>query len=199
MLATTTAGGRRARAAGPMRMCCPISGAAKPGRTVPTRIAAVQGSLGTEFAKTEDPLYEAWLEAAKACGYPLTPDYNGKQQVGFGRGQYTIRDGRRSSTANAFLKPARGRANLTVATNAHSTRVLLDGTRAKGVEFVQRRIDPACHRQRGRSSLRPAPSTPRNFSCSQASGRRSICGASASMWRPICRSEKTCRIISAPT
>jgi 4-pyridoxate dehydrogenase len=96
-----------------------------------------EGSLGTEFAKTEDPLYEAWLEAAKACGYPITPDYNGKQQVGFGRGQYTIRDGRRSSTANAFLKPARNRANLTVATDAHSTRVLLDGTRAKGVEFVQ--------------------------------------------------------------
>ncbi|HKV55065.1 MAG TPA: GMC family oxidoreductase N-terminal domain-containing protein, partial [Candidatus Binataceae bacterium] len=96
-----------------------------------------EGSLGTEFAKTQDPLYEAWLEAAKACGYPITPDYNGKQQVGFGRGQYTIRDGRRSSTANAFLKPARGRANLTVATDAHMTRVLLEGTRAKGVEFVQ--------------------------------------------------------------
>jgi 4-pyridoxate dehydrogenase len=76
-----------------------------------------EGSLGTEFAKTQDPLYEAWLEAAKACGYPITSDYNGKQQEGFGRGQYTIRDGRRSSTANAFLKPARGRANLTVATN----------------------------------------------------------------------------------
>lgn len=95
------------------------------------------GSLGTEFAKTQDPLYEAWLEAAKACGYPITPDYNGKQQVGFGRGQYTIRDGRRSSTANAFLKPARGRANLTVATDAHTTRVLLEGARAKGVEFLQ--------------------------------------------------------------
>lgn len=96
-----------------------------------------EGSLGTEFARTEDPLYEAWLEAAKACGYPITSDYNGKQQEGFGRGQFTIRNGRRSSTANAFLKPARGRANLTVATNAHSTRVLLEGTRAKGIEYVQ--------------------------------------------------------------
>jgi choline dehydrogenase-like flavoprotein len=96
-----------------------------------------EGSLGTEFARTEDPLYEAWLEAAKACGYPITSDYNGKEQEGFGRGQFTIRNGRRSSTANAFLKPARGRANLTVATNAHSTRVLLEGTRAKGIEYVQ--------------------------------------------------------------
>jgi choline dehydrogenase-like flavoprotein len=96
-----------------------------------------QGPLGTEFAKTEDPLYEAWLAAAKACGFPLTPDYNGKQQEGFGRGQYTIRDGRRSSTATAYLKPARGRTNLTVVTNAHTTRVTLDGTRARGVEYRQ--------------------------------------------------------------
>jgi 4-pyridoxate dehydrogenase len=96
-----------------------------------------QGPLGTEFAKTEDPLYEAWLAAAQACGYPLTPDYNGKQQEGFGRGQYTIRDGRRSSTANAYLKPARGRKNLTVATDAHTTRITLDGTRARGVEYKQ--------------------------------------------------------------
>jgi 4-pyridoxate dehydrogenase len=96
-----------------------------------------EGPLGTEFAKTQDPLYDAWLSAAKACGYPLTSDYNGKQQEGFGRGQYTIRDGRRSSTANAFLKPARGRKNLQVETNAHTTRVLLEGTRATGIEYVQ--------------------------------------------------------------
>jgi 4-pyridoxate dehydrogenase len=95
------------------------------------------GPLGTEFAKTKDPLYEAWLAAAKACGYPLTPDYNGEQQEGVGRGQYTIRHGRRSSSANAFLKPARGRQNLSVATNAHATRVLLEGRRAKGVEYLK--------------------------------------------------------------
>jgi choline dehydrogenase-like flavoprotein len=95
------------------------------------------GPLGTEFAKTKDALYDAWLAAATACGYPLTGDYNGKQQEGFGRGQYTIRNGRRSSTANAFLKPARGRKNLTVVTNAHTTRVVLDGTRAKGIEYVK--------------------------------------------------------------
>jgi 4-pyridoxate dehydrogenase len=96
-----------------------------------------EGPLGTEFAKTQDALYDAWLAAAKACGYPLTPDYNGKQQEGFGRGQYTIRDGRRSSTANAFLKPARGRKNLQVEIDAHTTRVLLEGTRATGIEYVQ--------------------------------------------------------------
>jgi len=96
-----------------------------------------EGPLGTEFARTQDPLYEAWLEAATACGYPLTPDYNGKQQEGFGRGQFTIRNGYRSSSANAFLRPAQARSNLTVAVNAHTTRVILDGTRATGVEYVQ--------------------------------------------------------------
>src|SRR6202040_1209497 len=73
----------------------------------------------------------------KACGYPLTSDYNGKQQEGFGRGQFTIRDGWRSSSANAFLKPARSRKNLTVAVNAHTTSVTLNGTRATGVDYVQ--------------------------------------------------------------
>jgi 4-pyridoxate dehydrogenase len=95
------------------------------------------GPLGTEFAKTNDPLYEAWIAAGKACGYPFNPDYNGKAQEGFGRSQYTIRYGRRSSSANAFLKPARDRGNLTVAVHAHTTRVLLDGTHATGVEYVQ--------------------------------------------------------------
>ncbi len=95
------------------------------------------GPLGTEFARTKDPLYEAWLAAAKANGYPLTNDYNGGQQEGFGRGQFTIRDGWRSSSANAFLKPARGRKNLSVVTNAQTTRVIIDGTRAKGVEYIK--------------------------------------------------------------
>ena len=96
-----------------------------------------QGPLGTEFAKTQDPLYEAWIKAGEASGYPFNPDYNGKQQEGFGRSQYTIRNGRRSSSANAFLKPAKGRSNLTVAVNAHTTRVVLQGTRATGIEYMQ--------------------------------------------------------------
>jgi 4-pyridoxate dehydrogenase len=95
------------------------------------------GPLGTEFAKTRDPLYDAWIAAGEAAGYPFNPDYNGKQQEGFGRSQYTIRFGRRSSSANAFLKPARKRKNLIVAVNAHTTRITLKGTRATGVEYVQ--------------------------------------------------------------
>ena len=95
------------------------------------------GPLGTEFAKTTDPLYPAWIEAAKAAGIPNTPDYNAASQEGFGRSQYTIRNGRRSSAATAFLKPARRRPNLTVETRALVTRVILRGTTATGVEYVK--------------------------------------------------------------
>jgi choline dehydrogenase-like flavoprotein len=94
------------------------------------------GPLGTEYAKTPDPLFDAWLEAGKAVGLPHTADYNGAQQEGFGRGQYTIRDGRRSSSARAYLRPAKKRPNLIVATGAHATQVLMQGTRATGVEYV---------------------------------------------------------------
>jgi 4-pyridoxate dehydrogenase len=95
------------------------------------------GPLGTEFARTQDSLYEAWIAAGEAHGYPFNADYNGKQQEGFGRGQFTIRDGWRSSSANAFLKPARGRKNLKVEIDAHITRVILQGTRATGVEYAK--------------------------------------------------------------
>src|SRR5262245_62056764 len=95
------------------------------------------GPLGTQRAKTPDPVFEAWIEAGKAAGFPHTEDYNGRQQEGFGRGQYTIRDGYRSSAAAAFLKPARKRGNLTVETGAHARRVLTQGTRATGVEYVK--------------------------------------------------------------
>jgi 4-pyridoxate dehydrogenase len=95
------------------------------------------GPIGTEFARTRDPLYDAWLEAAKAAGFPVSDDYNGQQQEGFGRGQYTIRDGYRSSAATAYLAPAKKRRNLDVATGAHATRVLMRGTRATGIEYVK--------------------------------------------------------------
>jgi choline dehydrogenase-like flavoprotein len=95
------------------------------------------GPLGTEFARTRDPLFEAWTEAGRALGFPATADYNGAQQEGFGRGQFTIRDGRRSSSARAYLRPARSRPNLDVITGAHATRVLLQGTRATGVELIR--------------------------------------------------------------
>jgi choline dehydrogenase-like flavoprotein len=99
------------------------------------------GPLGTEFARTRDPLFDAWIEAGRALGYPPNPDYNGATQEGFGRGQFTIRDGRRCSSARAYLRPARGRPNLEVMTSAQVRRVMTSGTRATGVELVSRSGD----------------------------------------------------------
>src|SRR5215208_6038091 len=95
------------------------------------------GPIGVEWAKTRDPLYDAWIAAGKAAGFPSTDDYNGAQQEGFGRSQYSIRNGRRSSAATAYLKPALARPNLTLEVGAHTTRVMLDGTRASGIAYVQ--------------------------------------------------------------
>jgi choline dehydrogenase-like flavoprotein len=95
------------------------------------------GPIGTEFAKTKDPIYGAWIEAAQAAGMPVSDDYNGKDQEGFGRGQYTIRNGYRSSAATAYLKPARKRRNLAVETGVQAGRVIMRGTRAAGVEYMR--------------------------------------------------------------
>jgi len=94
------------------------------------------GPIGVQYAKTPDPLFDAWIEAGKAAGFPHTKDYNGPDGVGFGRGQFSIRDGRRSSAAAAYLKPARSRGNLTVVTGALATRLITRGTQAVGVEYV---------------------------------------------------------------
>src|SRR5262249_29231450 len=99
------------------------------------------GPVGTEFAKTRDPLYDAWLESAAAAGFPVTDDYNGKQQEGFGRGQYTIRDGYRSSAASTDLRPAKKRKNLDVETGAEGAAVVVGGTRATGVEYLKGGVD----------------------------------------------------------
>jgi choline dehydrogenase len=82
-------------------------------------------------------LLDAFIDAAVAEGYPRNPDYNNGHQEGFGYYQVTQKKGRRWSTARAFLDPARGRANLRVETEAYTTRILLEGRRATGVEYRQ--------------------------------------------------------------
>jgi len=95
------------------------------------------GPMGVEWAKTDDPLFTAWTEAAKCTGFPLVEDYNAENHEGFGRSQYTIRDGRRSSAATAYLRPALKRPNLSLAANALTTRLLMQDTKAAGVEYLQ--------------------------------------------------------------
>ena len=78
---------------------------------------------------------EAFIRAAQEVGIPRNDDFNGASQEGAGYFQTTMRNGRRLSTARAYLKPARGRANLTVATGALTERVLIEGGVAVGVQY----------------------------------------------------------------
>ena len=94
------------------------------------------GPVGTQFARTQDPIFEAWMVAGQQAGFPVTDDYNAAQQEGFGRGQYTIRDGRRASSSRAYLRPAIKRPNLTVRTGAHVLRIVFSGSRAVGVDYI---------------------------------------------------------------
>jgi 4-pyridoxate dehydrogenase len=95
------------------------------------------GPLTTQKTRFADPLCDAYVAAGVAAGHPVTDDYNGAQQEGFSPIQMTIRDGRRCSAATAYLRPALKRPNLAIEVGALAARVVLEGTRAVGVEYVK--------------------------------------------------------------
>jgi 4-pyridoxate dehydrogenase len=96
------------------------------------------GPLGVGTARYDDPIIDACLAAGRALQLPATADYNGAQQEGLGRMQQTIRNGRRCSAAEAYLRPALNRPGLTVETGALALRIVLEGGRAVGVEYAHR-------------------------------------------------------------
>jgi choline dehydrogenase len=93
------------------------------------------GPLRVSDQPGRGPLAEALVEACVEAGLPRNADFNGAQQEGAGFYQATARGGRRWSTAVGYLRPARRRRNLSVATNAHATRVLIEEGRAVGVAY----------------------------------------------------------------
>ena len=93
------------------------------------------GPLDTRHGPLKNPLYQAWIDAGRQAGYPVTADVNGAQQEGFGRMDMTVRNGARCSAAKAYLRPAMKRTGVKVITHALATRVLLDGKTAVGVEY----------------------------------------------------------------
>ena len=96
------------------------------------------GPLHVEDRVYTHELSHAFVDSAVSAGLKPTDDFNGAEQEGAGLYQVTCKKGRRWSTNEAYLKPARGRPNLTVATGAFATRVELDGaSRATGVTFRQ--------------------------------------------------------------
>jgi choline dehydrogenase len=97
----------------------------------------VGGPMSVSDSRAMSPLIETMLEASVLAGHEHNPDFNGATQEGVGRFQLTQRDGRRCSTAAAFLQPALDRPNLHVLTDAMALRILFDGTRAIGVEIAR--------------------------------------------------------------
>lgn len=97
------------------------------------------GPLGVNNGnEMKNPLYQAFVDAGVEAGYFATKDYNGTQQEGFGPMHMTVKKGVRSSSANAYLRPAMARKNLTVITHALVHKVLLNGIKAVGVRYERK-------------------------------------------------------------
>ncbi|CCD88870.1 putative choline (or alcohol) dehydrogenase [Bradyrhizobium sp. ORS 285] len=93
------------------------------------------GNLHVTTMEWKDTLCEAFMDGAVSLGIPRNPDYNGAIQEGVSYVQRTIQNGRRVSSATAFLKPASKRPNVEIRTNAHATSIMLEGKRAVGVRY----------------------------------------------------------------
>jgi choline dehydrogenase len=103
----------------------------------PDAYHGTDGPLHVSRPGVTGPLSKAWLEAGVQAGYRYNDDFNGGTQEGFGPLDATISRARRFSAATSYLKPALHRSNLTVITKAQTSRILFEGTRAVGVEYVQ--------------------------------------------------------------
>jgi choline dehydrogenase len=112
------------------------------------RMEHSHGGSGPEFRGTDgplhitrgpraNPLFDAFIAAGEQAGYPVTTDYNGQQQEGFGPMEATIWKSRRWSAANAYLKPALAGGNVQVVRGL-ARRVVMEGKRAVGVEVDTR-------------------------------------------------------------
>ena len=102
-----------------------------------------EGPLGVNNGnQMQNPLYQAFVDAGVQAGYMDTPDYNAKQQEGFGPMHMTVKNGVRWSTSNAYLRPALSRSNLTVVTHALVHKVLLgsdnEAQKATGIRYERK-------------------------------------------------------------
>jgi len=97
-----------------------------------------KGPLRVQRGQRQNPLYAAFVEAGRQAGFETTEDYNGSKQEGFGAMEQTIFNGRRWSTANAYLRPALKRKNVSLV-SAFARRVVIENQRAVGVEIQLRR------------------------------------------------------------
>jgi choline dehydrogenase len=102
-----------------------------------TEYRGVGGPLNVGYLRSPSVLNEAFMQACVEQGLPRNPDYNAASQYGVSPAQVTQKTGERWNAARGYIDPHRGQPNLSIITGAHTTRVLLDGKRATGVEFLQ--------------------------------------------------------------
>lgn len=95
------------------------------------------GPMHVQRGRRDNPLFHAFVDAGKQAGFEVTEDYNGAKQEGFGAMEQTIHNGRRWSTANAYLRPALKRRNVSLV-NGFARRVVIENQRATGVEITRR-------------------------------------------------------------
>ena len=104
------------------------------------------GPLIVSHKMSQNPLFDVFIEAGVQAGYPRTEDVNGAQQEGFGRFDMTIDGGQRCSAADAYLPPLiRARKNLSCMTQAMVRKILFQGTKAIGIEYIQNGITTCCY------------------------------------------------------
>ena len=132
----TICGGSAAAPAGTGTACCRISARPRTRSAAPIATHGAGGPLRVSDQAVHWELGDHFIEAAQQAGLPLNNDFNDGEQEGAGPFQNTTNRKRRWSTATAYLKPARSRANLAVRTNAHATRILVEDGRAAAVEFL---------------------------------------------------------------
>ncbi|MEE3000799.1 MAG: choline dehydrogenase [Pseudomonadota bacterium] len=94
------------------------------------------GPLKTAIAPTQDPIFDAYVQSGETLGYAYQGDFNGGEQEGLARMQFTTAEGRRQSAAVAFLHPALSRNNLDAITQAQVQRVIFEENRAVGVNYL---------------------------------------------------------------
>ena len=135
----------RARRVGATAMCLPYFRRAETRAAGGDAYRGDSGPLQTRYGALTNPLHVAWVNAAEQAGYPVTPDINGFQQEGFGRLDMTVGAGRRSSAANAYLRPAMKPPQPLGQDPRPGHPHRLRGRRATGVAYRRGGEDPCRH------------------------------------------------------
>jgi len=95
------------------------------------------GELAVCRSRGNNELFDTFIEAGRQAGYPVNDDFNGEDQEGFGRFDFTIKNGKRCSTATAFLAPIMNRPNLSIMTNTHVNKVVVKEGHVTGIEITR--------------------------------------------------------------